>query len=772
MSGTPPVPPIITYNRSDGSKVSYKIQKLLGKGGFATVYSAISIPGNERVAIKCTDKSRLDNKKIKKKLACEIEIHRSLHHRNIVRFYGVFNDANYVYFVLELCEGGSVMDLLKKKKYFDEILTINITKQILEALIYLHRKGIIHRDIKLHNFLIGDNGTIKLADFGLSVYAKSLKDKTQPLLGTPSYVSPEIINRCRHSFAVDIWAMGISVFIMLTGHPPFRALKRDDTYQKIRRGVYAWPNNPIVTDNAKSFVDLMLKCNPHDRPKADTLILNPFLAKKRIRPVEQGPMIPRSNSFQYNQFIEQCEGLSTTPTTSQKSINNNDNNNANSLSVNNSRTSLNKGNISTNTNTSTSKSSANANANCFNLNLNGISNNFDDSSVPQKIQFDIKLNSPLNLNAISQNQPEPDIVTISPRVYSPIQVRQHFVLDASNPATFHEPSQKQSDVKASFSKTTNDLKASLSKTPEKPAFSKTADLKGITKISENKSGSSTSRSVLMNQPKSKLDKNHASGARSSLTNLTKTSISNKRALSPTARMKGKILTSSSSSNASTISHQSSSHHHSSSNLNSNPNSQGNSKSTRNSPPSTNSSNKFPSSAVKVWYDNRAKYGIAYMLENGCCGCCFNDHSRTVIDSDAMFCQHYVSPHASMETIEIGVSKRHSKKVLLLQNICKELQGKHSIPQRASQYDIDKPITHVKYFIKNEMGTLFRMSNRNIQVNFNDKTRLYLYNATKAIFYDNGKKVVKTNMIQLQDKHVHQEVQKKMAIVKVIGKNFL
>ena len=317
----PPMKSILQRSFKDGTKFTYNVISRIGNGGFGIVYSAIEKPTNRRVALKCTPKKKLEDPKIKKKLISEIDIHRSLHHKNIVKFDGFFHDKDYVYFVLELCDGGNVLEYLKKKETLSEFETANIIRQIVDSLVYLHSNGIIHRDIKLQNFLMMKNGTVKLSDFGLSVRVKSLDDSTKPsVCGTPGYLSPEVVTRGHHTFAIDIWAMGVSVYTMLTGKQPFKSADRKQVFQKIRQVSYTWPNNMMISENAKSFVNSVLKRDPLERPSAQNLAHHPFLDQIQRKTLRSGRMFPKSLSCDIVHAIEIAENQ-TTNTTATSSTN-------------------------------------------------------------------------------------------------------------------------------------------------------------------------------------------------------------------------------------------------------------------------------------------------------------------------------------------------------------------------------------------------------------------------------------------------------------------
>ena len=280
MTEPPPVPEILHRTSRDGTRVSYTIENRMGSGGFAVVYSGEELPSHRPIAIKCIPKTRITDPRVKDKLISEVEIHRSLHHPNVVEFRGVFQDDNYVYILLELCPNGTVLDMLKKHMPFDEDTAANVAKQVLQALVYLHKKKVIHRDLKLQNFLLGENNVLKVADFGLSAQLEDDDDKRMTICGTPGYLSPEVIDhRDGQTYSVDIWATGVCTFLMLTGRQPFQSKDKHQTYRKIKQVNYSWPPEPKVSEIARNFVDSALQRDPNLRPDAETLLKHPFITR-------------------------------------------------------------------------------------------------------------------------------------------------------------------------------------------------------------------------------------------------------------------------------------------------------------------------------------------------------------------------------------------------------------------------------------------------------------------------------------------------------------
>ena len=259
--------------------IIYKSFYVLGHGGFAKVYRAVNRNTGQEVAIKITSKERLWKPKAMKKHKFEVEIQKSLHHPNVVKAYDFFEDQLFTYLVLELCPNGTLKSLIKKKTRLTEQETIKYVRDILHGLAYIHDNNIIHRDIKLENFLIDSDGHIKIADFGLSAKIKYDGERKHTVCGTPNYISPELLLDPEKgiSYEVDIWALGVSAFAMLTGKLPFQARKTEETYEKIKKCDFQFPNDIHLSLGAKMFIEYLLNLNPILRPTAHQLKSYPWL---------------------------------------------------------------------------------------------------------------------------------------------------------------------------------------------------------------------------------------------------------------------------------------------------------------------------------------------------------------------------------------------------------------------------------------------------------------------------------------------------------------
>ncbi|KAF6210991.1 hypothetical protein GE061_014104 [Apolygus lucorum] len=149
-------------------RISYIRRRFFGKGGFAKCYELEKVGSGVIYAGKIVSKTLLMKENQKEKMAQEIHIHRSLEHRNIVKFYTYFEDTHNVYVLLELCRRRSMMELHKRRKALTEPEVRYFMKQLLEGVSYLHDLKIIHRDLKLGNLFLNDHLEVKIGDFGLA----------------------------------------------------------------------------------------------------------------------------------------------------------------------------------------------------------------------------------------------------------------------------------------------------------------------------------------------------------------------------------------------------------------------------------------------------------------------------------------------------------------------------------------------------------------------------------------------------------------------------
>ena len=255
----------------------YSKGRLLGKGGFAKCYEFRNIETNQITAAKVIAKSSLVKSRAKQKLISEIKIHKALHHPNIVAFEHYFEDSENVYLLLEICQNQSLNELLKRRKTLTELEVQCYTMQIIKALKYLHSHRIIHRDLKLGNLFISDKMELKVGDFGLATKLEFDGERKRTVCGTPNYIAPEILDgKTGHSYEVDIWSLGVIIYTLIIGKPPFETNNVKETYKRIKMNSYSFPERAIISDAAKALIQDILVLDPTKRPSLDGILASDF----------------------------------------------------------------------------------------------------------------------------------------------------------------------------------------------------------------------------------------------------------------------------------------------------------------------------------------------------------------------------------------------------------------------------------------------------------------------------------------------------------------
>lgn len=262
--------------------LNHKIGNYLGKGGFATCYEITTTQTQQKYAAKIIPKTILSKPQIRKKLMSEIKIHRTLKHPAIVGFERFFEDNKNVYILLELCSNQSLKELLRRRTRLTEIEVKNYTLQMLAGVEYMHSIKIVHRDLKLGNIFINNAMELKLGDMGLSSRVQN-NELNKTICGTPNYIAPEMLEIKGHSFGVDIWAIGVIMYTLLVGLPPFQSQDLPTTYQRIRKASFKFPNNLDISEHAKELVSSILVKDPVKRPSICSIREHPFFTASQDR---------------------------------------------------------------------------------------------------------------------------------------------------------------------------------------------------------------------------------------------------------------------------------------------------------------------------------------------------------------------------------------------------------------------------------------------------------------------------------------------------------
>ncbi|XP_060688143.1 cGMP-dependent protein kinase 2 isoform X2 [Hemiscyllium ocellatum] len=236
----------------------------LGVGGFGRVELVKMKNEDVTFAVKCIKKKYIVDTRQQEHIHSEKKILEEACSPFIVRLFRSFKDNKYVYMLLEACLGGEIWSILRDRGCFDEFTAKFCTSCVTEAFDYLHRIGVIYRDLKPENLMLDSEGYIKLVDFG---FAKKIGkgQKTWTFCGTPEYVAPEIILNKGHDFGVDFWSLGILVFELLTGSPPFSGFDQMMTYNLILKGVEKLDFPKKVTKRPEEMIRRLCKQNPTER---------------------------------------------------------------------------------------------------------------------------------------------------------------------------------------------------------------------------------------------------------------------------------------------------------------------------------------------------------------------------------------------------------------------------------------------------------------------------------------------------------------------------
>lgn len=284
--------------KTEDIKKVYSLREEIGTGEYGVVRRGIRRKDRLPVAVKEIQKANLTTK-AKQAVYKEIEMLRKIENKFVVTTYEVLDSPDVIYIIMELLRGGELHRHIGSRFCRSEKDVSRIVCQISQGLHYLHTdRNIVHRDIKPENLVFSSKltGVIKIADFGL---ATPIKQGIRQPCGTPSYVAPEVLQQKNYGAAVDMWSLGVVMYILICGYAPFQGRTVNRLYDKIKRGKFVFPHEDwdAVSPDAKHLIFHLLELDPRKRFTAAQVLSHPFVKKQN-----QKRVLARAQSASHGNF--------------------------------------------------------------------------------------------------------------------------------------------------------------------------------------------------------------------------------------------------------------------------------------------------------------------------------------------------------------------------------------------------------------------------------------------------------------------------------------
>eukprot|EP00164_Ancoracysta_twista_P001506 GFYU01001976.1.p1 GENE.GFYU01001976.1~~GFYU01001976.1.p1 ORF type:complete len:339 (-),score=85.77 GFYU01001976.1:613-1629(-) len=279
----------------------YQFGLTIGRGSYAKVVTALDTTTGEQVAAKVMDRGFIEQERLTEYVKKEIAVMWHLRHPNIVEIKDVLVTKSNIFIILELVTGGELYNKVVQCGQFTDEESRRCFRQLLSALEYCHERGVCHRDLKLENLLLDGDNNIKITDFGFS---RHLNSQLRSAVGTPSYMAPEALEKQNYDGkAVDVWACGVILYIMLIGRYPFGDPNEplSSLYTRIKNAQYELPST--LDKNCCKLLKAILEPDPSKRITMDGIKKDKWLNKGRVMPIE-----PRSQdvgSFQWPTEVDE-----------------------------------------------------------------------------------------------------------------------------------------------------------------------------------------------------------------------------------------------------------------------------------------------------------------------------------------------------------------------------------------------------------------------------------------------------------------------------------
>lgn len=253
----------------------FELIRIIGEGGSGSVFLAKKKSTNELFALK---RINIKTSAVRNQILNEISLTVLSKNPNVVTYYESFNFNSCLFLVVELMKGSLTDLILDLAGKIPEAIMSYILKEILNGLMFMHERHRIHRDIKSDNILLNLEGNVKLSDFGYSAQLTADKDWRQTVVGTPSWMAPEVVVGCKYGTEIDIWSLGIVALELAEGEPPnLRENPMKALYLIANGAPPSLCEKSIWSREFNSFVEVCLMKAPENRPTAKQLLIHPFI---------------------------------------------------------------------------------------------------------------------------------------------------------------------------------------------------------------------------------------------------------------------------------------------------------------------------------------------------------------------------------------------------------------------------------------------------------------------------------------------------------------
>lgn len=222
--------------------------------------------------MKQISKAAIESKGLAKEVAREISIHKDLNHPYILRLHDSIETEESIYMIMEYAKGGSLFNIISSGDPMEESVVAKLFIQLAIGLRYLHSNQIIHRDIKPENVLLDKSSNVKICDLGWSVQTEVTRNT---FCGTLDYMAPEVLSKLEHSFEVDLWALGVILYELLHGYPPFRGIKQFEKAEKIQIGSFLVSEG--LSEAVGDLISKLIVKEPGSRLTIDEILEHPWV---------------------------------------------------------------------------------------------------------------------------------------------------------------------------------------------------------------------------------------------------------------------------------------------------------------------------------------------------------------------------------------------------------------------------------------------------------------------------------------------------------------